>query len=346
MKRVLVAMSGGVDSSLAALLLKNAGYECVGATMLLSGDETRNADDAREVCLRLGMEHRTFDMREAFRASVIEPFIRSYESGETPNPCVECNRHLKFDLMFERAAKLGCEYVATGHYAAIRERDGRYFLCRAADQSKDQSYFLYSLAEERLKKTLFPLGELTKSEVRALALEAGLSSAHRRDSQYICFIPDGDHADFISRYTKKSYPEGDFVDRDGRVLGRHRGLVRYTVGQRRGLGLSLPEPLYVAKKDAPNNRIVLCRDAELYGTCAELSDVTLSGFSGDMPTEFDAEVKVRYRHEPSRAHITLTGDGRAHVTFFEPQRAMTPGQFAVFYLGDIVLGGGKIVISC
>jgi len=341
--KVLVAMSGGVDSSTAILKLKEAGFDCYGVTMKLLPGENKDIADAAAVSERLGIPHSVLALEEKFRRDVICPFIRSYEAGETPNPCIDCNRHLKFGTLLEEAARLGCDAIATGHYARV-ERDGEsglYCLRKAADPEKDQSYVLWTLTQEQLSRVLFPLGEMTKPEVRAMAEEAGLLNAGRRDSQDICFIPDGDYAAFITGETGKTYPEGDFVTGDGLVLGRHKGLIRYTVGQRRGLGLALPSPLYVSEKRPADNTVVLCPDGALYKDTLTARDVNwISGEWPDVPVRVFA--KVRYRHREEPATVYPGADGTCRVVFDEPQRALTPGQSVVFYDGEYVLGGGII----
>lgn len=350
MQKALIAMSGGVDSGVAAYLTSRAGYDCIGVTMRLYDGEDKPKNsccslddvlDAQSMARRLSIPHHTFNFKSDFKEKVIEHFVAAYEQGATPNPCIECNRSLKFDALFERAKALGCEYIVTGHYARIIKRHDKFLLCRAADKSKDQSYVLYSLTQEQLSHTLFPLGDLSKAETRAIAAREGLVSADKPDSQDICFIPGGDYAAFIRRYTGRDYPEGDFVDINGNVLGRHGGIINYTVGQRKGLGIALGAPAYVKEIDVVNNRVVLCDNEGLF-----TDELTANGFnwvSGEAPAgEVHCTAAVRYRGVLNPAVATATADGMVHVKFLKPQRAVTRGQAVVLYDGDIVLGGGTI----
>ena len=338
----LIAMSGGVDSSVAAHLMLEAGYSpCAGVTMKLFNNED-DAEDARSAACALGVPHCVFDCAETFRQSVMEPFVRAYESGRTPNPCVECNRRLKFGAFFRRADELGYRYIATGHYARI-ERDeatGRYLLKKALDASKDQSYVLYMLTQEQLSRVRFPLGRLRKSETRAIAEKLGLCSARKRESQDICFIPDGDFPAFLARWNGKAYPEGDFLDPEGAVIGRHRGAAAYTLGQRRGLGLPMGERVYVVGKDMAANTVTVGPEKLLFR-----DKLTAEGMNWIVPPPegpFRAFAKIRYRAPEAPATVTPLGGGAARVTFDQPQRAVTPGQAVVLYDGDMVLGGGTI----
>lgn len=353
MKKAIIAMSGGVDSSVCAYLLKEAGYECIGATMrLFTNEEIKrtektccsldDTEDAKSVARRLGMPHYVFNFTDDFEAKVIEKFVRSYELGLTPNPCIDCNRYLKFDKLFQRMKELGFDYVATGHYARITEENGRFLLKKATDESKDQSYVLYQMTQEQLSHTLFPLGDMTKTETRKIAEENGFVNAKKHDSQDICFVPDGDYAAFIEGYRGKKYKNGNFVDKSGNVLGTHKGIIRYTVGQRKGLGLSLPAPMYVLSKDIEKNEVILCSNEELFSKSLDCTDVNWIAF--DVPPEsFSAAVKIRYNQKEQPATVTVTGADSVHIEFDEPQRAIAKGQAAVFYDGDTVIGGGTII---
>lgn len=353
--KALVAMSGGVDSSVAALVMRREGFQCVGATMKLWSGETGSesgggktcctaddAADARSVAVRLGMPYYVFNMGKDFARHVIDPFVAAYETGNTPNPCIECNRYLKFDLLREKGALLGCDTLATGHYARIeRNQSGRWLLKKAAGPEKDQSYVLYMLTQEQLAHTRFPLGTMTKDQVRALAEENGLLNAHKRDSQDICFVPDGDYAAFIRRTTGKDYPAGDFVDERGKVLGRHKGLIGYTIGQRRGLGVAADRPLYVCEKRVGDNVVVLGGNEKLFSRRLRANDINLIPFQRlDGPLRCKA--RVRYSQTEQPATVTQTGEDELEVIFDEPQRAITAGQAVVLYDGDVVLGGGTI----
>ena len=361
-------MSGGVDSSAAAALLREAGHELVGFTMQLwnqrrglsVGEDGEplpsrccsldDVYDARRVAEDLGFPFYVLNLERDFEREVVEPFVRSYLEGETPIPCVACNSRLKFASLDRMALSVGCEKVATGHYARVRfdEAAGRHRLLRGLDPRKDQSYFLWELTQEQLSRSLFPLGEMTKGEVRELARRHGLYVAEKRESQEICFVPDGDYAGFIDRYLEAEGREaerpagGEIVDAGGHVLGSHEGVHRYTVGQRRGLGVSRPLPLYVVRVEPEAGRVVVGHEDELLASEFEAAGVNWLAF--DEPSEpVRADVRVRYRHRESPAAITPLGRGRARVRFDEPQRAVTPGQAAVFYRGAEVVGGGWIV---
>ena len=345
-KRVFAAMSGGVDSSVAAYLLTRAGYAVTGATMTLyrshgeTGD-TQDVTDARAICAKLGIPHKTYDMGAVFCRCVIEDFIRVYEEGRTPNPCVTCNRTVKFGALWEAVRADGADMIATGHYARIRREGDRHLLCKAADESKDQSYFLWQLPKELLPHILFPLGEMTKPAIRTLAAEQGFETAHKSDSQDICFVPDGDYAAFMERYTGKTPVEGDFVDKNGKVLGRHKGIIHYTVGQRKGLGIALGEPAFVCGKDPVTRRVVLGRNEDLFTREVHLTNVNLLSVD-KIDTPMAVTARIRSTHKGDSATVVMTGESTATVVFDTPQRAVCPGQSCVFYDGDVVVGGGII----
>lgn len=310
---------------------------------LLPEDDGRNAADAQAVCHRLGIPFSTLDLTGAFREHVIDPFVRVYQSGETPNPCVECNRCLKFSRLLEAAEAAGLFYVATGHYARVdRDPGGRWLLKKALDAGKDQSYFLYTLTQRQLEHVQFPLGDMTKQEVRALAERLGFCNAKRRDSQDICFIPDGDYGAFIEAYTAAPCPAGDFLDQNGRVVGRHRGAVRYTLGQRKGLGLAMGEPVYVCGKDMASNTVTVGPESALYAReilVRHLNWISIESLSA--PLRVRAKTRSRQREQEATLYPTASED-TVRLVFDEPQRAVTPGQAAVFYDGITVVGGGTI----
>lgn len=351
--RALIAMSGGVDSSVAALMIKNMGYECIGCTMKLYDTEDADiktnrtccslddVEDARSVAKRLGMDYYVFNFKEDFKKKIIDKFIFSYQNAITPNPCIDCNRYMKFDKLFERAKILGCDYVVTGHYAIIEKEGEKYVLKKALDESKDQSYVLYSMTQKQLAHTLFPLGALSKAEVRKIADENGFVNAAKPDSQDICFVPDGDYAEVIEKYTNKSGKEGNFIDMEGKIIGTHRGIINYTIGQRKGLGISGSEPYYVCRIDAKNNTVTLGKNSDLFSKEALVGD--FNWISGEPPVKkVRCKAKIRYRHKEQSAYAAIEGD-RVKIVFDEPQRAITPGQAAVLYDEDKVLGGGVII---
>ena len=354
-KKALVAMSGGVDSSVAAFLTQQAGFDCIGVTMRLydtlpdDGCDSNtccsleDVEDARSVARRLGMPFYAFNFKADFREKVIEKFIHCYECGLTPNPCIECNRHLKFDHLLRRGTELGCDCVVTGHYAQIKqdEQTGRYILYKAADASKDQSYVLYCLTQEQLAHTRFPLGGLTKNDARAIAEEQGFINARKHDSQDICFVPDGDYAAFMERYTGKDYPAGNFLDLNGNVVGQHQGAVRYTLGQRKGLGLAMGAPVYVCAKDMERNTVTVGPNEALFSTTLLANDWNWFPFPA-LTQPLRVSAKARYNQPPQPATVYPEADGTARVVFDAPQRALTPGQAVVLYDGDMVVGGGTI----
>lgn len=346
-KKALIAMSGGVDSSVAAYLVQQLGYDCIGGTMrmcdepLLGQAPTDPAVDAQKVAERLGIPFYAFDAFEDFKNLVAEPFISSYEAGDTPNPCIWCNRYMKFGLLLDKAAELGCDKIVTGHYARIREEKGRYLLQKAMDAQKDQTYFLACLNQKQLSRILLPLGELTKAQVREIAEAQGFLNARKKDSQDICFIPDGDYKAFMERYTGKRYPAGDYLDRDGKVIGQHTGAVGYTLGQRKGLGIALGQPAYVCGKDMEKNTVTLGTNEDLFKKVLRATDWNWMPFE-KLEAPMRVLAKVRYRHTAQPATVYPEENGTARVEFDEPQRAITTGQAVVLYDGDTVVGGGTI----
>ncbi len=349
--KALIAMSGGVDSSVAALLTTQK-MESIGCTMRLYSlpddvsDSQRSCcsledvEDARFVCYKLGIPYYVFNFSYDFEEKIIKKFVDSYIKGITPNPCIDCNRYMKFNKLFDRMKQLECNYVVTGHYARIEQKDGKYILKKAIDDTKDQSYVLYSMTQYELSHTLFPLGNLTKNKVREIAEKNGFANAQKKDSQDICFVPDKDYASFIEKYSKKVNP-GNFIDKNGEILGTHKGIVHYTIGQRKGLGISSSSPLFVCDINAKNNTVTLGQSEDLFSTEAKVSDFHL--ISGDeLKNEIKCKVKTRYRQKEQDATVYPTEYG-AKIIFESPQRAITRGQAAVLYDGDIVLGGGVII---
>lgn len=352
-KKVMIGMSGGVDSSVAAFLLQKESLEVIGATMKLYNNEDidfvsektccslDDVLDAKSVCAKLGIRHYTLNMTDDFKKEVIECFISAYQNGFTPNPCIDCNRYMKFSKMLHKAQELDIDYVATGHYARIEKQGDRYILKKAVDLSKDQSYVLYSLTQEQLKVTKFPLGNYTKQQVREIAEENGFVNARKHESQDICFVPDGDYSKFIEYYTGKTYPCGDFVDMNGKRLGEHKGIIRYTIGQRRGLGLALPASMYVVEKDVDNNKVILGFNDDLFKKEVNVKNISFTACDGlDKPERLCA--KIRYNQKEQPATVTQTDENHFKIVFDEPQRAITKGQAAVLYDGDTVVGGGTI----
>jgi len=343
--RVFVAMSGGVDSSVSAALLMEQGHDVTGVTMQLwpSGEEEGGCcsvsavRDARRVCDLLGIAHYTLNFRDAFEREVVEPFAEEYAAGRTPNPCIVCNDRVKFADLLARVSAQGAEFLATGHYArVVRDESGTPWLARGCDADKDQSYFLYRMTTAQLEHVLFPVGELRKDEVRAVAERMGLHVAEKPDSQEICFASAGEHAAVVCDRHPEAMRSGDIVDLEGRVVGEHAGIARYTVGQRKGLGIASAEPLYVVSIDAAENRVVVGPRAALHVTSVDACDVVWRG-----PTDIDAESAVRYRMEPRASHARFYGE-RLTVDFDEALEGVAPGQAVVCYLGDVVLGGGSV----
>ena len=354
MKKALIAMSGGVDSSAAAWLTREMGYDCMGAMMrmfdsdILPGGISAccsldDAEDARAVARKMGMPFHVINAKAEFAECVIGDFIRTYERGETPNPCVNCNRHLKFDFFLRRAQILGCEKIVTGHYARIEydENRRRWLLKKALDESKDQSYVLACLTQEQLSHTLLPLGTLTKAQSRAIAEEQGFINARKRDSQDICFVPDGDYVAFMEHYTGKHYEPGDFLDLTGKVVGRHRGAVCYTLGQRKGLGLAMGAPVYVCAKEMEKNTVTVGPNESLFATTLLARDFNWIAVEA-LTEPVEVTARARYNQKEQPATVYPEEDGLVKVVFHGPQRAMTPGQSVVLYQGDTVLGGGTI----
>jgi len=350
-KRVLVAMSGGVDSSVAAAILKEQGYEVIGATMKIWPKETcgmhgersccslDDIEDARKVCNNLGVKHYVLNFEKIFREEVIDYFAKTYMKGRTPNPCIICNEKIKFGGFLKKARELDCDFISTGHYVRI-ENNGAFRLKESADKSKDQSYVLFSLKQGQLKKAIFPVGDLKKNEVRKMAEELGFEVFDKKDSQEICFVTDNKYSDFIKEYCGVESKDGDIVDSDGRVLGRHKGYWNYTIGQRRGLGVSAKEPLYVTEIIPESNLIRVGEFSNIKRKKFIVKDAILSHGLKDMPK--DVEVKIRYTHKKAGATLRDIGDDKIEVEFSKPQEAITPGQAAVFYDGEYVLGGGWI----
>ena len=347
-------MSGGVDSSVAAYLMQRAGYDCLGATMRLYDSQDQagstrtcctleDAEDARSVAHRLGIPYYVINFTGDFQQQVMDRFVRAYETGATPNPCIDCNRYLKFDRLFRRALELGCDCLATGHYArsVYDEAAGRWVLKKALDPDRDQSYVLYAMTQDQLTRTRFPLGELTKPQVRELARAQGFLNAKKPDSQDICFVPDGDYPAFIRRYTGRDYPPGDFVDLRGRTLGRHRGIIHYTVGQRRGLGIAAEHPLYVQAIYPETNTVTLTENEGLYTRRLLARDLNWIAVPG-LDREVRCRAKIRYRQPEQPATAVQLDETTLEVRFDTPQRAVTRGQAVVLYQGDVVLGGGTI----
>jgi len=346
-KKVMVAMSGGVDSSVASLLLKQAGFEVVGVTMCLgvkAGDSDKPRccgleaiEDAKRVCDKLGIPHYVMDFSEDLEEKVIDKFISEYIKGRTPNPCIECNRFLKFDVLLRKALSLGFNYLATGHYAGIEQNNGSFILKKARDKNKDQSYFLYPIKKERLKSILFPLFRFTKAQVRRIAQKAGLAVAAKPESQDICFVAKKDYRKFIEARIKKIKP-GPILDLKKRVLGRHKGICFYTIGQREGLGISWRKPLYVISIDVTKNQIIVGERESL--KAKSLVAGNLNFLIDELPEE-NIFAKIRYGHKPARCKIKLSGN-KLKVDFIRGQEAITPGQSVVLYHRDTVLGGGVI----
>ncbi len=348
--KALIAMSGGVDSSITALLMKEEGYDCIGVTMKLHAERSNDKcggendiKDAKLICDKLDIPHEAKDYSSGFRKCVMEKFVETYRNGGTPNPCIDCNKHMKFKGLLEYADTIGADVIATGHYARICYNDdtSRWELLKATDDNKDQSYVLYNLTQEQLSRVRFPLGAMTKDEVRLLAEKHGFVNARKKDSQDICFVPDKDYAGFVDRFDGKKSVPGNFVTPEGKVLGQHKGITHYTIGQRKGLGIAAGSPLFVTKIDVERNEVVLSHGAGLYKKTIRISQINL--ISVDCLREpVKASVKIRYKHKEQAATVHQIGDDLIEITFDEPQRAPTLGQAAVIYDGDKVIGGGTI----
>ena len=355
-KKAIIAMSGGVDSSVAAYLMKEKGYDCIGATMKLYDNEDihmeeektccslSDIDDARNVAYSLGMEYYVFNFTDNFEKEVIDRFINTYMCGGTPNPCIDCNRYIKFEKLMSRMYELEYDFVVTGHYAIIEQdpETGRYLLKKGLDETKDQSYVLYNMTQEQLSHTKFPLGEFTKTRRREIAEEKGFINARKNDSQDICFVPDGDYAKFIEQHCNTTFPEGDFVDLDGNVLGTHKGIIRYTVGQRKGLGLSLKSQLYVYDKDIENNRVILSDNEKLFKKTLFADNMNWISIE-DISEPIRCKAKIRYKQKEAACVVEREDGGKVKITFDEPVRGITKWQAVVLYDNDIVVGGGTII---
>ena len=356
-RKVVVGMSGGVDSSVAAWLLKEQGYDVIGVTMQIWQDEDTEVqeaeggccglsavDDARRVAMDLGIPYYVMNFKEEFRKNVMDYFVGEYAEGRTPNPCIACNRYVKWESLLRRSMAIGADYIATGHYAQIdRLPGGRYSLKTSVTASKDQTYALYNLTQDQLSHTLMPVGSYHKEEIRDMAERLGLPVAHKPDSQEICFIPDHDYASFIEEYTGRELPPGNFVDLDGNVLGRHRGITHYTVGQRKGLNLSMGRPVFVVEIRPDTNEVVIGDNNDVFTNvlrCDKLNWMAVDGLHGK---SMEVTAKIRYSHKGSPCTIREIGEGMVECRFHEPVRAVTPGQAVVFYDGDYVAGGGTII---
>ena len=355
-KKALIAMSGGVDSSVAAYMIQQQGYDCTGITMKLFTNEDigvnreksccslEDVKDARNAADSMDIPYYVNNYTADFKEQVIDRFIQAYQNGATPNPCIDCNRYIKFEKLLLRAKQLDMDYFVTGHYARIEynSETGRYLLKKAIDETKDQSYFLYAMTQQQLAHTLFPLGTLHKSEVRSIAKKLGFTNANKQDSQDICFVRNGRYAEFIEEYTGTACENGNFVDIHGNILGRHKGIIRYTIGQRRGLEISLNKPMYVHSKNIKDNTVTLCEDEELFGESLETTDFNWIACE-QINSPIRVKTKIRYNQTEQWSTATQTSRNTVRIEFDEPQRAITSGQAAVLYDGDLVVGGGTII---
>ncbi len=355
--KVVVGMSGGVDSSVAAHILQEQGYEVIGITMQIWEKDAPEddsggccglsaVDDARRVCQKLGIPHYVINFRNDFEKYVIDYFLEEYQQGRTPNPCIACNRYVKWESMLQKALQLGADYIATGHYARVshNEETGRYTLTQSATLAKDQTYALYNLTQYQLKHTLMPLGDYTKDQIREIAHDIKLGVATKPDSQEICFVPDDDYAKYITQNTDIENVEGDFVDLEGNILGKHKGIIHYTIGQRKGLGIQAAKPVYVVEINPETNQVVIGDNEDVFQSEVDADQLNFMPFdTPEVGRELTLTGKIRYSQKAAPCTITITGPDTLHCTFHEPQRAITPGQALVLYDGDTVVGGGTIL---
>lgn len=355
-KTVVVGLSGGVDSSVAAYLLKEQGYDVIGVTMQIWQEEDSctveenggccglsAVEDARRVAQKLDIPYYVMNFRKEFQEQVIDYFTREYLEGRTPNPCIACNRYVKWESLLKRSLEIGADYIATGHYARVEQLpNGRYAIRNSVTAKKDQTYALYNLTQEQLARTLMPVGAYTKEEIRKIAEEAGLPVAHKKDSQEICFVPDNDYAGFIKNSTGKTIPKGNFVLADGKVIGEHQGIIHYTIGQRKGLNLSMGHPVFVTKIRPDTNEVVIGENEDLFINTLLCDRVNFMAIEG-LEEEVRLKAKIRYNHPGAECVISPAEEGKVRVTFDQPQRAITPGQAVVFYQGEYVAGGGIIL---